>query len=88
MVGENLGELYSIYVLPEHWGSGQGCALFRAAAERLKEQGYSGMYLWVLRDNLHARMFYERMGMTPSEEERELEIAGAYLHEIPYRMQL
>lgn len=85
-MGENLGELYSVYVLPEHWDGGHGSQLFRAVADRLKAQGYSGMYLWVLRDNTRARTFYEHMGMKASGKERELEIAGSYLPEVRYQL--
>lgn len=81
-----VGEIQSIYVLPEHWGGGHGSALFRGAAEKLKSQGYSAAYLWVLRDNARARAFYERMGMVSSGEEREIEVAGAYLPEVKYSL--
>ena len=85
-VAEGLAELYSIYLLPQHWGTGQGSALFRAVVEKLKEQGYSGLYLWTLRDNTRARVFYEKAGLQLSGEERELEIAGAYLPEVQYQL--
>ena len=83
---DGLAELYSFYVLPAHWGRGQGSALFRAVVDKLKGQGYTGLYLWTLRDNVRARAFYEHMGMTLSDEERELEIAGAYLPEVKYQL--
>jgi ribosomal protein S18 acetylase RimI-like enzyme len=59
------GELYAIYVLPEHWGGGSGRELLTAAKEGLTEAGYPDMRLWVLAENTSARRFYERMGLTP-----------------------
>jgi len=81
-----LGEIYSLYVLPEQWRTGQGSALFHAAAEALKARGFSGVYLWTLRENHRAGAFYEALGMTLSGKERELEIAGAYLPEVQYQL--
>jgi GNAT superfamily N-acetyltransferase len=52
-------ELYAIYVLAEHYGSGAGQALLDAAI------GRSAASLWVLDDNPRARAFYERNGFRP-----------------------
>jgi GNAT superfamily N-acetyltransferase len=52
-------ELYAIYVLAEHYGSGAGQALLDAAI------GRSAASLWVLQDNPRARAFYERNGFRP-----------------------
>lgn len=49
-------ELYAIYVLAEHYGSGAGQALLEAAI------GDAPASLWVLEDNPRARSFYERNG--------------------------
>ena len=49
-------ELYAIYVLAEHYGSGAGQALLDAAI------GRAAASLWVLEDNPRARAFYERNG--------------------------
>lgn len=61
-----VGEIRSIYVLPAYWNRGVGRALFGAAADELRERGYTGFYLWVLWENARVRRFYERMGMTRS----------------------
>jgi GNAT superfamily N-acetyltransferase len=50
-------ELWALYVLPSHWGSGIGQALWDAAMPFTS--------LWVLRDNPRARAFYERNGFRP-----------------------
>jgi ribosomal protein S18 acetylase RimI-like enzyme len=68
------GEVYAIYVLPEHQGRGAGRALLEAGAKELVGRGHSAMIVWVLRENAPSRRFYERMGgRHVRDEERELE---------------
>ena len=64
------GELYAIYVLGEAQGRGHGRALVKAAAASLALRHMTSMVVWVLRENLRARGFYERLG-------------GIYLRERP-----
>jgi ribosomal protein S18 acetylase RimI-like enzyme len=59
------GQLYAIYVIPDHWGRGAGRLLFDAAKAGLSAAGFPDMRLWVLVENHPARRFYERMGMSP-----------------------
>jgi len=54
-------ELYAIYLLKRHHGSGIGSLLFRELARWLKLQKHSRMMLWVLEENPTVN-FYERMG--------------------------
>jgi ribosomal protein S18 acetylase RimI-like enzyme len=56
------GELYAIYVLDEWQGRGLGRELANAIAGVLADRGLLSMLVWVLRDNLSARAFYERLG--------------------------
>lgn len=68
------GEVYAIYVLPEHQARGIGRALFQAGAQELVDRGLSSMIVWVLRENAPSRRFYERMGgRHVRDEERDLE---------------
>jgi ribosomal protein S18 acetylase RimI-like enzyme len=68
------GELYAIYVLPQHHGRGLGRAMLHAAAKELVDRGFSSMIIWVLRENAPSRLFYERMGgKHVRDEERELQ---------------
>ena len=83
---EGFAEIYALYVLPEHWRTGQGSALVRSVVDTVKAQGFSGLYLWTLGDNTRARAFYEHLGMMPTGEEREFEIAGSYLPEVKYQL--
>jgi GNAT superfamily N-acetyltransferase len=55
------GELWAIYLLKSHQGSGIGRQLFEAVRLRLKERGFQAMLAWVLKAN-PACGFYERMG--------------------------
>jgi GNAT superfamily N-acetyltransferase len=57
------GELYAIYVDPEHWRAGVGRRLFATAKAGLAESGFHDMRLWVLEENHRARRFYEWAGM-------------------------
>jgi GNAT superfamily N-acetyltransferase len=59
-----VGELYAIYVDPDHWGTGVGQALIAEGEERLRAAGFTEAILWVLEDNPRARRFYEAAGWT------------------------
>ena len=56
------GELYAIYVIDSAQRRGFGRELVRAAVDGLRELRLRDMLIWVLRDNLAARSFYERLG--------------------------
>jgi GNAT superfamily N-acetyltransferase len=55
-------ELWGIYVDPEYQGQGLGRSLMRAAVEHFRSIGCETAYLWVWRDNLSTRRFYESVG--------------------------
>ena len=56
------GEVYALYVLPEHWRSGAGSALMHAALDELAGNGFDHVTLWVLVGNERAIAFYRRHG--------------------------
>jgi ribosomal protein S18 acetylase RimI-like enzyme len=56
------GELYAIYLLESAQRRGYGRELVRAIAGGLRDMGLDDMIVWVLRDNVTARDFYERLG--------------------------
>jgi GNAT superfamily N-acetyltransferase len=60
--GRGRGELYALYVLPEHWSTGVGHALMAASERSLRRSGYTTASLWVLDGNERAAGFYERHG--------------------------
>lgn len=64
------GEVYMLYVAPEHWKEGVGRLLFETGVKYLQTRPFTGLKLWVLKDNLRARTFYERAGWTPDGKEK------------------
>lgn len=56
------GEISAIYVLREFQKRKIGTHLFRAMSLSLISRGRSAAALWVLRENLRARRFYEHYG--------------------------
>lgn len=77
------GEISAIYVLREFQNQGIGTRLFRQMSLDLIRRGFNGAALWVLRDNLGARRFYERYsGQVIAEREDVRD--GAVLIELAY----
>jgi|SRR5580658_3496213 ribosomal protein S18 acetylase RimI-like enzyme len=56
------GEISSVYVLREFQKRKIGTHLFRAMSSDLISRGFNAAALWVLRENLRARRFYEHFG--------------------------
>ena len=59
------GEIWGIYLAPNHWRKGYGRALAGRVLEELRSRGYSDVVLWVLEANHSARAFYESLGFVP-----------------------
>jgi ribosomal protein S18 acetylase RimI-like enzyme len=81
---EGAGELYSINVDPDCWGSGAGRALLTTAEERLAAD-HALAVLWVVPANARARRFYEREGWSVDGAERTAEVLGVTVPEVRYR---
>ena len=62
------GEIYEIYLDPEHQGLGFGRRLFAAARRELRRYGLASFAVRVLSDNEGAVDFYRRMGGVPVED--------------------
>ena len=56
----SVGEIWAMYVTPEHWRKGAGLALWDGARDGLKEEGCTQVTLWVLLANERALQFYEQ----------------------------
>jgi RimJ/RimL family protein N-acetyltransferase len=82
------GELYAIYVDPDHWRTGIGRELLRAGEQRLRQLGRTEVVLWVFTDNLVARAFYEANGWRPDGTRRPTKIFGVSVQEVRYRKTL
>lgn len=55
-------ELICIHSLPDNWHKGFGSQMMDLVLMDIKKAGYSEVVLWVFRDNLRARAFYEAKG--------------------------
>ena len=56
------GEIYELYVRPEHHGCGVGRRLFAGARRELASHGLDRLVVWALADNTVACRFYDAMG--------------------------
>ena len=61
-LGDEVGEVYLLYVDPDHWNRGIGSALLAAAQAGLSEAGFTSAVLWTFGPNARARAFYEHRG--------------------------
>jgi GNAT superfamily N-acetyltransferase len=82
------GELFAIYVHPEHWSTGVGRELIEAGEEELRRLGHEAVILWVLEDNPRARRFYELAGWSPDGSAREIHLFGFDIPEVRYAKRL
>lgn len=83
-----IGELYAIYVDPDHWDSGAGRELAVWADDLLRAEGFTEATLWVLDDNPRARRFYEAGGWRLDGATRVGTHLGVETHEVRYRKNL
>ncbi|MGN9808031.1 N-acetyltransferase family protein [Micromonospora sp. BQ11] len=65
------GILHAIHLEPAERGRGVGRALMVDALATMRTRSWRRAALWVLRENAHARRFYERGGWTPTGVVRE-----------------
>lgn len=78
------GEIYAIYVEPEHWSTGIGRMLMSAALDTLPDRP---VVLWVLRENRRGRRFYGLAGWSPDGTEKQAELLGGLTEpEVRYRL--
>jgi ribosomal protein S18 acetylase RimI-like enzyme len=70
------GEIGAIYLLGAAQRRGIGRLLMRAAAADLRARGLQSATLWVLRENMPARRFYERLGGEVVGEKRDVRPEG------------
>lgn len=69
-----VGEIWAIYVLPSHCGTGAGLMLWDAAREGLIEEGCTQVTVWLSLQNERALRFHELAGF-----KRELATARTVL---------
>jgi ribosomal protein S18 acetylase RimI-like enzyme len=78
-------EIATLYVLRAAQGRGLGGRLMADMARVLAAQGATSLMISVLRENLHARGFYEHLGGVPDPARREPGPGGQLLYEVAYR---
>lgn len=76
------GEVYTLYVHPNHVGQGVGSDLLKALFEKLSEQGVADAVIWALAQN-PSRHFYKNKGGVISAT-RQGRQWGVALHEVAY----
>lgn len=82
------GELWAIYVHPDHWGCGAGHALHQSAVQLLRGAGRTVATLWVLAGNERAARFYARHGWAADGASKTDWRDGVRLDEVRYRLDL
>lgn len=79
------GEIWAMYADPSHWSRGVGHLLWTHARERLADQGYKSVSVWVLAENVRAIKFYRAAGFAADPLGRkEVTMAGKTLQELRY----
>jgi GNAT superfamily N-acetyltransferase len=82
---QQIGQVYSVYLMPDAWGRGTGRQLMTAAIEGLTEAGFCQATLWVLDSNARARRFYEAGGWSADGSVMRDDSRGFPLTEVRYR---
>ena len=78
-------ELHAIYVHPKNYGKGIGRKLLESYIEWLRLRKKDSFVLWVLKDNLPARCFYEATGgIELHQEKTDRAFGGVSLIEVAY----
>ena len=78
-----VGEIWVMVVLPSHWGTGAGLALWDAAREGLAEEGCTHVTVWVPLGNERAMRFHELAGFKRElSSARTVDVNGFRLEEI------
>jgi GNAT superfamily N-acetyltransferase len=81
------GEIWGIYLGPQHWRKGVGRRLCQSAEQMLTSEHYRQAILWVFEGNNSARRFYEAMGFKADGASKTLNVGGP-LKAIRYRKKL
>lgn len=80
-------ELYAIYLLPDIWNLGVGSKLLLTIARQIPSN-FHWLSVWVLRDNIQGRSFYETRGFTADGAAKMAEIGSNQCEEVRYRIAL
>jgi ribosomal protein S18 acetylase RimI-like enzyme len=59
---DDYAELICIHSLHDNWNKGYGTIMMEYILNKVKENGFKKIYLWVFEENTRARKFYEKQG--------------------------
>ncbi len=79
------GELWSIYLLREHWNKGIGKELHDVLLSELHTRGFEEATLWVMESNDRTRRWYVRQGWALDGSRKTDELWSAKISEVRYR---
>jgi len=82
----SMGELYGLYIHPEHWGHGVGKELLAKALEQLKQKSFREVVLWTMQKNAMARAFYAKHGFSLDGSVKESQYAEERFWEVRFRI--
>lgn len=80
-------ELYAIYLSPDIWKMGVGSKLLQTIARQIPSS-FHWLSVWVLKDNIQGRSFYESRGFAADGKIKMANIDGHQLEEIRYQRSL
>ncbi len=63
-------ELICIHSLPDNWRKGYGSKMMIRVLSDMALAGYSKVMLWVFKENMRARRFYEANGLSTNEKQK------------------
>jgi RimJ/RimL family protein N-acetyltransferase len=81
---DHAAEVSSIYCISDVWGKGYGRQFMDYAIDRLKDQSFRSVTLWVFEENQRARTFYEKYGYSFDGTKEQSDIGGKLLTEMRY----
>jgi ribosomal protein S18 acetylase RimI-like enzyme len=79
-------EIFALYLLDKVKRQGIGRRLMRGVFDHLADRGFRSAGLWVLKENLPARRFYEALGGRPGPEQ-SFDLRGQRVTEVAYRFE-
>ena len=71
---ESDGEIYAIYLHPKYYHQGIGTQLLHWGEKELILMSYKRSYIWVLKENMNARSFYQKNGYQFDGKMKEINI--------------
>jgi len=78
------GEIKSIYLRPEYFGSGYAAQLFESVINVLLEKDLKKIYLWTFEGNKRAQRFYEKQGFKTNGDKMPITVAEKEMIVIKY----